>query len=322
MKHNTKTKIKLTTITILAIATITALTAYIPETPGFPDLIPTPKRGFDENIAFEHLTYQVSLGPRIPGSEAHEQVRAWISHNLEENGWQVEVQESIKMGHPIKNVIGRKGSGTPWLILGAHYDTRLLADQDPDPTKRDEPVPGANDGASGVAVLVELARIISLEEGEGQIWLVFFDAEDNGNIPGWDWILGSQSFVEQLNREPDAAVILDMIGDEDLNIYLERNSTRELSIDIWEVAEELGYSHSFIPEYKYSILDDHTPFLRAGIPAADVIDFNYPYWHTTHDTLDKVAPESLKIVGDTIYQWTNDYLSQPTLTSKTGYDQH
>ena len=139
-----------------------------------------------------------------------------------------------------------------------------------------------------------------------QVWLVFFDAEDYANISGNEGNLGAQYFVDQLIEKPDSVVILDMLGDKDLNIYMEQNSNPELNNEIWGVASELGYSQ-FIRKYKYDIIDDHIPFVRAGIKAADIIDFNYPYWHTTQDTLDKVSPESLKIVGETILTWLEQY---------------
>jgi len=135
------------------------------------------------------------------------------------------------------------------------------------------------------------------------LWLVFFDAEDNGRIEGWDWILGSRAFVDSLQFKPEAAVIVDMIGDADLQIYLERNSDKVLRDEIWQAAAGLGYDEVFIPEEKHSMLDDHTPFLEAGIPAVDIIDFDYPYYHTTQDTPDKVSAESLQVVGDTLLTW-------------------
>ena len=256
---------------------------------------------FDGDRAYEDVKYQDSLGARVPDSPAHDQVQEWIQAELIEAEWSAEVQQAEMMGHPIHNIIGKRGEGKPWIILGAHYDSRFLADKELDSTKRTLPVPGANDGASGVAILLELAR--TLPEVDGEIWLVFFDAEDNGNIPGWDWILGSTAFVELLTQAPDAAVILDMVGDADLNIHLERNSDPVISSEIWQQAAELGYGDIFIPTPKYSILDDHSPFLRAGIPAVDIIDFDYPYYHTTSDTPDKVSAESLKAVGDTIIAW-------------------
>jgi Zn-dependent M28 family amino/carboxypeptidase len=162
-------------------------------------------------------------------------------------------------------------------------------------------VPGANDGASGVAILLELARV--LPEDSVPVWLVFFDAEDNGRIDTWDWILGSTEFVENNPVQPQAVVIVDMIGDADLNIYKEKNSNSELTNEIWNIAKSLEYDSVFFPEYKHSMIDDHTPFLRAGIPAVDIIDFDYPYWHTLQDTPDKVSGASLQAVGETLQVW-------------------
>lgn len=257
---------------------------------------------FNGEKALASVNYQLDLGPRIPGSSAHTEEIDWISAELRKNGWEVETQEAVALGYPIKNIIAKRGAGMPWIIIGAHYDTRLMADRDPDPAKWYQPVPGANDGASGVAVLLELARVLP-RTLDGQVWLVFFDAEDNGNLPGWEWILGSTSFVEQLSEMPNAVVIVDMVGDKDLNLYLEKNSDPGLRSAIWKTAADLGYREVFIPAEKHSILDDHTPFLRAGIPAVDIIDFDYPYWHTTMDTADKVSARSLEIVGSTLYTW-------------------
>ena len=153
-----------------------------------------------------------------------------------------------------------------------------------------------------MAVLLELAR--SLPAGTPSIWLVFFDAEDNGHIQDWDWLLGSRAFVAENPISPRAVVILDMIGDSDLDLYFEQNSNPALRAEIWAVAARLGYSDSFIARPKYSLLDDHTPFLEAGIPAVDIIDFNFGlfnrHWHTSNDTLDKVGPQSLKITGEIV----------------------
>jgi Zn-dependent M28 family amino/carboxypeptidase len=134
-------------------------------------------------------------------------------------------------------------------------------------------------------------------------WLVFFDAEDNGDLFGRDWIMGSRAFIAKMTSHPRAAIIVDMVGDADLNIYIEQNSNTSLVTEIWGQASKLGYERYFIQTAKYSLLDDHTPFLEAGIPAVDIIDFNYPYWHTAADTPDKVSPKSLKIVGDTLLAW-------------------
>jgi glutaminyl-peptide cyclotransferase len=272
----------------------------------------TNKHKFNGQRALGDVEYQVNLGPRIPDSQAHRQTVDWLLSELRGNGWNTEVQEAQVLGHPVRNVVARWGEGRPWVILGAHYDSRLQADRDPTAENRVLPVPGANDGASGVAVLTELSRtlpaLLEASNAAGQtkfkqVWLVFFDAEDNGKIEGWDWILGSRIFVSGLTDNPDAVVIVDMIGDADLNIYMERNSDPELTKEIWGRAKELGYHNIFIPQYKYRILDDHLPFIEAGIPAVDLIDFDYAYWHTREDTSDKVSAQSLQSVGDTILSW-------------------
>jgi Zn-dependent M28 family amino/carboxypeptidase len=256
---------------------------------------------FDGQRAYADVQTQVAFGPRIPGSEGHAQVQAWMREELTKAGWQVEIQESTVMGHPIQNVVAKRDDENPEIILGAHYDTRMFADNDPDPSNHSLPVPGANDGASGVAILLELARV--LPEDSVPVWLVFFDAEDNGRIDTWDWILGSTEFVENNPVQPQAVVIVDMIGDADLNIYKEKNSNSELTNEIWNIAKSLEYDSVFFPEYKHSMIDDHTPFLRAGIPAVDIIDFDYPYWHTLQDTPDKVSGASLQAVGETLQVW-------------------
>ncbi len=263
-----------------------------------PELAPVK---FDGERAYQEVIHQTTLGPRIPNSVAHTQTRLWIRENLVSAGWQVEEQVFDSLGHRGYNIIALRGDVPAKIILGAHYDTRIYADHDPDADKRKQAVLGANDGASGVAVLLELARTIPAENES--VWLVFFDLEDNGNLPTWDWILGSRAFVDGYALNPEAVVILDMIGDADLNIHLERNSNPEIRAEIWAKAQALGYDEYFINSEKFSMLDDHTPFLEAGYPAVDVIDFDYPYWHTTEDTADKVSPESLEIVGETILAW-------------------
>lgn len=264
---------------------------------------------FDGQRAYADVQTQVTFGSRVPGSEGHAKIQEWMQEELESADWQVEIQTSEALGHPIENLVARRGVESPQIILGAHYDTRMFADNDPAPAQRTNVVPGANDGASGVAVLLELSR--ALPEDIVPVWLVFFDAEDNGRIEGWDWILGSREFVRNNPIQPRAAIIVDMIGDADLNIYKERNSNPNLTDEIWEVAKGLGYESKFIPEYKYSMLDDHTPFLEVSIPAVDIIDFDYPYWHTIEDTPDKVSAESLQVVGETLRVWIMQQSEQP-----------
>jgi glutaminyl-peptide cyclotransferase len=256
---------------------------------------------FNSERALQDISYQVNLGPRTIGSAAHDRVVEWISSELQISGWTTTIQHFTWNGYNLQNIIAKRGQGAQWIILGAHYDSRFIADRDPDPQKWLRPVPGANDGASGVAVLMELARVIPVNLDK-QIWLVFFDAEDNGNYKDWDWLIGSQEFVSTLEGKPDKVVVVDMIGDADLNIYKEKNSEPRLTDEIWDQAKTLGFSQ-FIPEYKYRVLDDHVPFLQAEIPAIDIIDLDYPSWHTTEDTLDKISADSLEAVGETLLHW-------------------
>ena len=257
---------------------------------------------FNAERAYQDVVYQTSLGPRTPGSEAHEQAIDYFRNELQKANWQVDVQVTEVNGHILKNVIARRSDMPPQIILGAHYDSRLMADRDPDLQKQQEPVPGANDGASGAAVLLELGRV--LPPNSVPIWLVFFDAEDQGHIPGWEeWSLGASSFVQQFSLKPRAVVIVDMVGDSNLNIFQEKQSDARLVREIWDVAQKLGYWQYFLPEQKYTITDDHVPFLEAGIPAVDIIDMEYRYWHTSYDTANKVSPASLGIVGTTLQAW-------------------
>ncbi len=266
-----------------------------------PTPTPTPSH-FDGARAYEHVKAQVAFGPRVPGSDASARARAYMRAVLLRAGWQVTEEPHTYKGTPVVNLVARRGKG-PILIIGAHYDSRRFADRDPDPTQREKPVPGANDGASGVAVLLELARVLRWDEARHAIWLYFFDAEDQGNIDGWPWSVGATFAAQQAPPAVEAVVILDMVGDRDQQFYLERNSDPQLRATIWQVAQRLGMEHVFIPEEKYSIVDDHLPFIRVGIPAVDVIDFDYTYWHTTADTADKVSATSLERVGRVIQAW-------------------
>lgn len=256
---------------------------------------------FDQTRAYSIVAYQSTLGPRIIGSPAHAQFVSWASSTLSNAGWEVDNQIFNWNGYQLTNIIAKRSSGNPWIILGAHYDSRFFADRDADVSQQTKPVPGANDGASGVAVLLELARVLPVDLDK-TVWIVLFDAEDNGNIAGWEWILGSRVFARDLVSKPDAVIIIDMVGDADLNIYKERNSDPLLQNEIWGIANELGYPQ-FISDYKHQILDDHIPFIEQGIPAIDIIDFDYPYWHTTQDTLDKISSNSLDAVGTVLLNW-------------------
>jgi Zn-dependent M28 family amino/carboxypeptidase len=260
---------------------------------------------FDGQRAYRDVIRQVEFGPRIPDTEGHTQIVEYIRAELQAAGWQSEVLEDEFKGQAVRNIRAWRVDEAPVILLGAHYDTRIYADNDPDPENHQKPVPGANDGASGVAVLLEIAR--TLPGGSVPVELAFFDAEDNGRIAGWDWILGSSAYAASMQSRPGAVVIVDMIGDADLDIYMEHNSDPALTAQIWDVAKSLGYEHAFIPQPKYRVLDDHLPFIEKGLKAVDIIDLDYPYWHTIDDTPDKVSAQSLEIVGKTLLAWLAEY---------------
>ena len=281
-----------------------SLPAAAPASPVTPTL-------FDGQRALDFVRAQLAFGPRVTGSAANAQAAEWMLGELRALGWQADLRLSDYYGTPIRNLWARRGSG-PAILLGAHWDTRRRADRDL--SRPNDPTPGANDGASGSAVLLELARTLDIDWSARQVWLVFFDAEDNGGLDGWEWIVGSTLFARSLAeaeargeldlaRELQAVVIVDMVGDLDQRFPLERNSDLALQQVLWAQAETLGYGAQFVGEPGTGILDDHVPFRSLGLPAVDIIDIDYPYWHTTEDTLDKVSAASLERVGRTLEAW-------------------
>jgi len=261
---------------------------------------------FSGERAYEWVTRQCDLGYRITGTEANRQAGDMFIDELRAQGWEVYEQTFTYKETPVRNILAWKGEATDGggaVLVGAHYDTRRSADME-DPA---QPVLGANDGASGVAVLLELARSLSWDTKSRRIYLAFFDAEDNGRLDGWDWIVGSSYMAAhwgEAGESPLAAVVVvDMIGDADQQVYYERNSDPDLSRVLWDIAAELGYGDRIIPQYRHAMLDDHIPFAQKSIPAVLMIDFDYPYWHTLQDTPDKVSAESLEAVGRTVEVW-------------------
>jgi glutaminyl-peptide cyclotransferase len=257
---------------------------------------------FDSLRAFTFLAHFQSLGPRIPGSDAHSRAVEFLSTELQANGWVVEIQSGSTNGHAYKNIVAIRGTMPIKLLLASHYDSRMTANHDPNPALHSFPVPGANDGGSSTAVLVELSRTLPREVSE-DIGLVFFDIEDQGNIEGWDWILGSREFVSTNKNRPDLFVLLDMVGGYDQIIQPPVNSDRNIYLEIQSVAHKLSYEDHFVDPSAQGILDDHVPFLDAGVPSVDLIDIIDPRWHTTTDDIENVSLASLQRIGDTLTGW-------------------
>lgn len=298
-------------VTLLTTATAVPPTVVPPTPVPSPTATSTPEPSvsFDGDSAYAYLQDQMDMGPRWPGSPGHAMVGDYIRDVLEDHGWEVGEHIFPYQGLEGRNIIGHGNIGKgPVVIIGAHYDTRKIADQTPGST---EPVPGAVDGASGVAVLLELARTLELEDIDKEIWLTFFDVEDQGSggMPEFSYIVGSTFLARNLTVEPEAMVLVDMIGDADQQLFYEGNSDESLRGLLWQIAAELGYGEYFIPEQRHVMLDDHIPFAERGIPAVDIIDFDYPYWHTVEDTADKASPDSLERVGRTLEEWLENYLT-------------
>ncbi len=268
--------------------------------------------GFNGERAFEDVKTQVGFGPRPAGSPALEKTRAWMIKTLRDLGITVRIDEfnpvtpngRVRMKNIIAEFPGEKPEA---IIIASHYDTKFY---------KEFRFVGANDGASSTAVLLELARVLATQKTPRKqtLQLVFFDGEEafcaewNDCLNGKDNTYGSRHMAEQLvaKKETDrvrAMILLDMVGDSDLRIRREENSSPWLVEAIWSTAGEIGYRDHFANALHF-ITDDHMPFLQAGIPAVDIIDFDYgpgsAYWHTAEDTIDKISPRSLQIVGDVV----------------------
>lgn len=271
-------------------------------------------RGFNSARAFQDLRRQCAFGPRVPGSHAHATCADWLAGQLRAAGARVERQRFTRLVEgkrlPLINLIATwNPNQRGHVLLCAHWDSRPRAERDPDPGKRGHPILGANDGASGVAVLLEIARALKSKPPACRVTIVLFDGEDYGTTAE-GMFLGSREFAARY-RGPrvDWAALLDMVGDRDLRLPKERGSLRRAPrvVDrIWQAAARAG-SAAFVEEVGPAVLDDHLPLLARGIPCVDVIDFDYPFWHTTADTPDQCSPGSLGQVGRALLQALADY---------------
>ena len=261
-----------------------------------------PKASFDGARAWEHLRKQVALGPRPSGTPAIVETRKYLIEQLKASG--IEAKEQVFIGMTplgevsMSNVIATiPGRRPDRLVLASHYDTKLF---------REFRFVGANDGASSTAALLELGRVLKGRQNELTIELLFLDGEE-ARMPEWrgtDNTYGSRHYVQAAQKDGSlktlkALVLLDMIGDRDLSIKRDGNSTPWLVDIIWGTAARLGHTATFSNELTI-IEDDHVPFLRAGVAAADIIDLENPTWHTAQDDLDHVNAKSLQTVGDVV----------------------
>ena len=271
---------------------------------------------FDEQSAWQYLVKQVAFGPRNPGSPGHRQCLQFLKTELHKFADQVIEQPFMHYDAfrgktlVMTNLIARfRPEVEPRILLCAHWDTRPFADRDPNPANRQTPIPGANDGASGVAVLLEVARILNQHPPPLGVDIVFFDGEDYGREGHLDeYFLGSRYFVRNNDRYfPAFAILLDMVGDANLQLPREGFSVMyapEVVDRVWQIAQEMGYSQ-FEDRIGLQVNDDHVILNEGGIPTINIIDFQYPdashrYWHTLQDVPENCSPESLKVVGDVL----------------------
>lgn len=289
---------------------------------------------FNRTRAFADLEAQCDFGARVPGSQAHANCLQWLAAQLQQTAETIITQEfsaETPFGGPydFTNIIAYyPGDDSQPVLLGAHWDCRPEADQDPDPALRTEPVMGANDGASGVAVLLELARNIHDNQNRPPVLIALFDAEDSGSyqntsFPLNGWALGSQYLVQNWPEElpePAEAIVVDLVGQDTehnerlgtpggSNDYpdfqIERHSldSAPLLVDaLWTIAENAGHD-AFKRTTRGPVTDDHLPFIQAGYPAVDIIDLPVPEWHTADDTPEHCSPDPLFQVGDTLLRY-------------------
>lgn len=281
---------------------------------------------FNADSAYQYVKRQVDFGFRIPNTPEHAATAAYLSDELRRHGAEVIVQEARVIAYDgtvlnAKNIIG---SFSPEkknrILLFAHWDSRPFADHDPDEANHRKPVTGANDGASGVGVLLEMARLIGKNQPSAGIDIIFFDAEDygtpefyEGNYVEDSWALGTQYWARRPHKAGYRAkygILLDMVGGKDAVFARERISDRyapQIVDKVWNEAKSLGYGQYFDDTPGGSIQDDHVYVNKVGIPSIDIIQyvagnetsFN-PQWHTVHDTMEYIDRETLKAVGQTV----------------------
>jgi Zn-dependent M28 family amino/carboxypeptidase len=306
---------------ILALAALTACGAKADKAAAAKPALTSNE--FNADSAMSYIRQQLAFGPRVPGTEAARKTGDWIVSRLRttadtvlEQKWTHTLADGKTL--PMRNIFARfKPTAKDRILYVTHWDTRPFADSDPDPANRKTAMPGANDGASGVALLLSVADALKKLPPNTGVDLLFVDGEDWGTFgpPDVDVLIGSTWFAQHLpspSYRPTFGVLWDMIGDADLNIYQEVNSAQaapEVVQKVWETAKEMGYDKYFIPEAKEPITDDHVPLIKAGLKVIDVIDIDYgprdesgavttSYHHTLQDTIDHVSAKSMKIVGD------------------------
>lgn len=273
---------------------------------------------FSPDSAYAFTKKQVAFGPRVPGSQAHRLCGDWLSAKLKDFGTEVSEQTTTLTTFdgtsiPMRNIFARiNPAAEKRILLLSHWDSRPWADNDPDPDKRSTPVDGANDGASGVGVLLEIARVFAASGSEAGIDILLCDAEDWGEESNDEsWALGARHFAANLPEHgymPSASILLDMVGAPDATFmreYFSQLAAPALADEIWSTAKSLGYGEMFINRMGSAVNDDHVELIKAGIPTIDIIDYRegsgfFSGWHTSADNMDAISRETLGAVGNVL----------------------
>lgn len=268
--------------------------------------------GFDGNAAYNYARAQVDFGPRVPGTPAAKKAGDWIIQEMRSRADTVIVQsfthttaDGKKL--PLRNILARfRPELAERVLYVTHWDSRPVSESAATEAERKLPVPGANDGASGVGMFVALADLLKRTKPNVGVDLLFTDGEDYGEFgpPEVDVLIGAKYFAAHppsAGYMPLYGVLWDMVGDQDLRIPYEMNSFQqapEVVARVWQTAADLGHGDIFVQESGGEITDDHIPLLEAGMRVIDVIDLTYPPHHTPEDTMDKISAKSLAAVGD------------------------
>ncbi len=287
---------------------------------------PSVEVAFDADSAYAYVDRQVAFGPRVPNTEAHRLCGDWLASELRRHGADVTEQRAVLKAFDgtdlqARNFFARfNPQAKGRILLLAHWDCRPWADEDPDPANHDKPVDGANDGASGVGVLLEIARQLGKDSGGKGVDILFVDAEDWGTDGYEDsWALGPRHFVENPPVEgymPDEAILLDMVGGKDAIFcreYFSEKAAPALAQKIWAIAAQRGHGGMFPNRMGGAVTDDHVQLIEHGIPTIDIIEYNpdrpsgfNPRWHTVADNMEGISAKTLGAVGETVMQYLKE----------------
>jgi hypothetical protein len=272
--------------------------------------LPLAAREFNGEAAMGYVRRQMAFGPRVPGTAAHRAAGDWLVAELRQRADTVIVQawtHTTADGKrlPMRNVFARFNPGAARRVLYlAHWDSRPIAEKATDPAARSRPTPGANDGASGVAILLGVADALKAKPAGVGVDLLFVDGEDWGDFDtDTDVLIGARHFAANLpaGYAPEFGVLFDLVGEPEAQFLYESNSMRaapDVLQLVWSTAQRLGYG-AYFPAREYGpITDDHVPLIQRGLKVIDVIDLDYAYHHTPEDTEDKVSVQTLQVVGD------------------------